>query len=97
MTITVTATSDMERLHLVSAILQNFFLPPFRFLFLFILMVACIGTDYSGCSFGDYTGDSSGDDPRDFSVDIPGNISSNGVFGSVSSEGFFLQNNRNPS
>ena len=97
MTITVTATSDMERLHLVSAILKNFFLPPFRFLFLFILMVACIGTDYSGCSFGDYTGDSSGDDPRDFSVDIPGNISGNGVFGSVSSEGFFLQNNRNPS
>ena len=89
MTITVTATSDMERLHLVSAILQNFLSPPFRFLFLFILMVACIGTDYSGCS--------SGDDPRDFSVDIPGNISGNGVFGSVSSEGFFLQNNRNPS
>ena len=97
MTITVTATSDMERLHLVSAILQNFLLPPFCFLFLFILMVACIGTDYSGCSFGDYTGDSSGDDPRDFSVDIPGNISGNGVFGSVSSEGFILQNNRNTS
>ena len=55
MTITVTATSDMERLHLVSAILQDFLLPPFCFLFLFILMVACIGTDYSGCSFGDYT------------------------------------------